>query len=276
MTTQPRKRVIRTGAAKRRRSTAARGSRSGAGNLGNFFVPLVFIVAILFCIGFLSFMGYRTVTASSFFDVKTIDVRGTTRLQRDDIAKIVSRDAEKSGVWKADLARIKADVEKLTLVKSAVVSRVLPDGLRVNISERVPRAVVHLNSGDFWADDDAVILGAVGKSEERPPFNLTGWDESKTEKAMKDNQERVKIYAKMLEDWQNFDLAKRVSTVDMKDLQEPQAFVQDSGEQVAIILPRENFGKRLQTGLERIAGKGKNVKSIDLSNQKEVLRFRVN
>lgn len=273
MATQTRKRTVRSGAAKRRRATSGR--KSGAGNLGNLFVPLVFIVAILFCIGFLSFMGYRTVTASAFFDVKKIDVRGITRIQKDDIEKIVSRQTEKSGVWNADLALIKADVEKLTLVKSAVVSRVLPDGLRVNITERAARAVVHLNNGgDFWADDDAVIFGAVQKTEPRPPFSLTGWDESKNERAAKDNQERVKIYLKMLDDWQNFDLAKRVITVDLKDLQEPQAIVQDSGEQVAIILPRDNYGKRLQNGLERIAGKGRDVKSIDVTGTQPSLGFR--
>ena len=272
MATQVRKRTVRSNTAKRRKTTNVR--RGGAGSLGNLFVPLVFIVAILFCVGFLSFMGYRTVTASSFFDVKTVDVRGITRIQKDDVAKIVNRTTEKSGVWNADLAQIKADVEKLTLVKSAVVSRVLPDGLRVQINERAGRAVVHLNGGDFWADDDAVIVGAVKKDEARPPFNLTGWDENKTDKAAKDNQERVKIYLKMLDAWQDFDLAKRVAAVDLRDLQEPQAIVQDSGEQVSIILPRENYGKRLQSGLEKIAGKGKEVKSIDVSGTQPALGFR--
>lgn len=221
-------------------------------------------------------MGYRTVTATAFFDVKAIDVRGINKISREDIEKVVRSSTEKSGVWKADLKEIKDGIEKFTLVKSVVVSRVLPDGIRVNVNERAPRAVVHLNSGDFWADDDAVILGAVGKTDERPPFDMRGWNEDKTDKAIKDNQERVKIYLKMLGEWQNFELAKRVSAVDLTDLQEPQAIVQDSGESVAIILPRENFGKRLQTGLEKIAGKGKEVKSIDLSSQKETLGFRVN
>ena len=221
-------------------------------------------------------MGYRTVTAAAFFDVKTVDVRGINKIQREDIEKIVRASAQKSGVWKADLTEIKAGVEKFTLVKSVVVSRVLPDGIRVNVNERVPRAVVHLNSGEFWADDDALILGAVEKTDERPPFVLKGWNEDKTDKAVRDNQERVKIYLKMLDEWKNFELAKRVESVDLTDLQEPQVNVQDSGETVTIILSKENFGKRLQTGLEKIAGKGKQVKSIDLSSQKEKFEFRVN
>lgn len=259
-------------AKKSRRTTANRKKDSGA--LTNFFVPLFFIVGILFCLGFLSFMGFKTVTASAFFDVKTIDVRGTSRIEKDDIEKIVRAETEKSGVWNADLTDIKSDVEKLTLVKSAVVSRILPDGLRVNINERVPRALVRLDAGDFWADDDAVILGAVKKDETIPPFALRGWDTAKNEKAVKDNQERVKIYLKMLDEWKEFDISKRITAVDLTDLRTPQAFVPDSGEQVTIILPKDNFGKRLKAGLERIAGRGKEVASIDVSGTQPFLGFR--
>jgi len=261
-------------ARKPRRSVGSRKKSSGI--FSNFIVPLVFIGGILFCLGFLMFMGYRTVTATAFFGVKAIDVRGINKISRTDIEKIVRASTEKTGVWKADLEEIRNHIEKFTLVKSVVVSRVLPDGIRVNINERVPRAVVQLGSGNFWADDEAVIFGAVEKSDERPPFALRGWNEDKTDKAVKDNQERVKIYLKMLAEWQNFELAKRVNAVDLTDLQEPQVIVQDSGEFVSIIFNKENFGKRLQTGLEKIAGKGKEVKSLDLSSQKEKFEFRVN
>jgi len=248
--------------------------RKFSGAVTNFIFPLVFIAGILFCLGFLLFMGYQTVTASAFFDVKTIDVRGTNRLSKDEIERIVARQTEKLGVWKADLTEIRNDVEKHTLVKSAVVSRVLPDGLRVNVNERVPRAIVKIGGGDFWADDDAIILGAVAKNDSRPPFVLLGWDESRTEKAVKDNRERVKIYLKMLVEWQDFELGKRVSAVNLKDLHAPQAIVPDSGETVTIFLPKENFGKRLQKGLEIIAGRGKEIESINLSTAKEILGFR--
>lgn len=259
--------------AKKRRGTASRGKNSAL--LTNFFIPLFFVATILFCFGFLMFVGYRTVTASAFFDVKTIKIDGTTRLAKTDIERIVSRHSEKAGVWNADLKHIREDIEKLTLVKSAVVSRRLPDGLQVTINERAPRAVVRVNAGDYWADDDAVILGAVQKTEERPPFFMQGWNEERTEKASKDNQERVKIYTKMLAEWQSFELAKRVSAVNLADLQTPQALVPDSGETVTISLSRENFGKRLQKGLEIVAGRGKDIAGVNLSSQREVLDFRV-
>lgn len=266
-------RKTNTTAAKRPRRTAGSRSKS-AETLTNFFVPLFFIVGILFCLGFLSFMGYRTVTASAFFDVKRIEVRGTSRAPKDEIERIARNFADKSGVWNADLKAVKEEVEKITLVKTAVVARVLPDGLSVSVTERIPRAVVRTDGGDFWADEEAVNIGEVGKDEPRPPFVLRGWDESKTDKAAKDNRERVKIYGKMLVEWQDYELAKRVSAVNLADLREPQAIVQDSGEQVTIILSNENYKARLKSGLEKIAGRGREVKSIDVSSSSERLAFR--
>ena len=260
-------------AARRKRGASSRGQNSGAA--AKFIVPFVFAVGILFCMGFLLFMGYRTVTASTFFDVKKVDVRGLSRVAKDDIEKIVSRQTDRSGVWNADLVTIREDIEKITQIKSAVVSRVLPDGLRVNLIEREPRAVVRLERGDLWADDGAVLFDLVGKNDERPPFVIKGWDENKTDRAAKDNQERVKIYLKMLDEWQEFELAKRVSVVNLSDLQSPQVIVQDSGETVTLEMSKDNFAKRLQKSLEIIAGRGREIESVSLNGQKEVLGFRI-
>ena len=80
----------------RRRQNERRGGnlvrtdkKRDTGNVFNFFVPLVFILSILVVPGLFAFKGYRTVTASSFFDVKKIEVRGISRVSREDIEKIV-------------------------------------------------------------------------------------------------------------------------------------------------------------------------------------------
>jgi cell division septal protein FtsQ len=261
--------------AKRRRTAkpAARRAQSG-GNFANFFVPLFLIFCILFCLGFLGFMGYRTVTASEFFDVKKIDVRGTVHASKGDIEKIVAANTEKSGVWNADLKEIKEKVERLDFVKTAAVSRVLPDGVRVNLIERAPKAVVRLAGGDFWADDEGVILAPVGRTDAPVSFVIRGWDETRTEKAAKENQLRVRLYQKMLEEWKTFELDKRVKVVEMTDLTEPKAIIEDSGESVEIVLAKDNFGKKLQTGLENVAGKGKQVARIDVSDVQPRFTFR--
>lgn len=263
----------------RRKTTTAssrRTTRKGAGNFVNFFVPLFFILCILFCIGFLAFMGYRTVTASSFFDVKQIEIKGTNKVSRGDIEKIVRLESEKNGVWNADLRKIREEIEKADFVKTATVSRILPDGIRVNVTERNPKAVARIDGGDFWVDDDGVVLVLVAKDEMRPPFFIQGWNRDKTEKAQDENKERVKIYLDMMNEWQEFELAKRVKAVDLTNVKEPLAITEDSGERVAIEVENGNLAKRLKDGIKAIAGKGSNYQAVNIEGQNMVLVPRKN
>lgn len=237
-------------------------------------VPLFLILCILTCLGFLTFMGYRTVTASSFFDMKKIEVRGTSRVSREEIEKIVRIEMAKSSVWNANVDEIRTEIEKLAFVKSVAVSRILPDGVRVNVTERTPRAIVRLNSGDFWVDDDALVLGKAEKNDLQDAYLLRGWDEAKSDKARKDNQERVRLFQKIKEDLQKAGIAERVTAINLTYLQDMQVTVEDSGETVSVFLGREDFGKRLRTALDKLAGRGKEIGILISHGSNPIARFR--
>jgi cell division septal protein FtsQ len=255
--------TVRAVAKPKRRRTAISSRRTKkTNNIFNFVVPFVFLLAILGCLGFLLYKGYQTVTASSFFDVRKVEIRGNSRVSKQDIEKIVRMHANRDGVWNAELEQIKTDVEKLNFVKSAVVSRILPDGILVNVTEPIPRAIVRLNNTDVWVDDEAMIVGAVGKNEARPLFLLRGWDEDKTEKARKDNQERVKLFLKIQEEFKNFGVEKFVTLADLSDLQDAEISVENSGKTVSVRLGKEDFGKRLLKALDVIKSKGDSIESL--------------
>ena len=83
-----------------------------------------------------------------------------------------------------------------------LLRRVLPDGLRVRITERVPVAVVRNLGGHFvWVDDEGVALGEMKPSDQMPPFFIRGWNEDGTEEARKENVERVQKYLELAREW---------------------------------------------------------------------------
>jgi hypothetical protein len=263
--------------AKTRRKTPAAGkrrTRKEAGNFVNFFVPAFFILCILFCLGFLIFMGYRTVTASSFFDVKKIEIKGVSRVSRDDIERIVRAETERNGVWNADLEKMRGEIEKANFVKTATVSRILPDGIRVNVTERTPKAVARIDGGDFWVDEDGVVLVLVGKDEARPPFFIQGWNREKSEKAREENKKRVKIYLEMLTDWQEYELDKRVKAVDLSALNEKIAIIEDSGYPVKVKFETDDYSEELKTAITAVAGKGDRYEAVIISGPKAFLSER--
>jgi len=241
--------------------------------VGRFVLPLIIICMLLGVIGFLGLAGYQTATASMFFGLKNIDVRGTDRTSAEDVRKIVMASVEKSGVWNADLGDIRTRIEKFPFVKSAAVSMALPAGIRVNITERAPAAVVRLSSGNYLVDSDGTILALANDKNSDFPFVLRGWDEAKTEKAGPENLLRLKVYKKMLDEWKQFGLSSQVKEVNISNPREPTAMIEDSGRTITVLLARDNLGKSLKTALEAVSGKGSKVASVDAAGISPVITY---
>src|SRR5687768_8784910 len=233
----------------RRDSSRKRNSAAGSGRVRNFLLPMFLSFCILVCLGAIGFLGYQTVTASDFFEVAKIDIRGTDRASADDIRRIVEMHTERSGVWNADLPLIKEKLEKVQFVGSAAVSRVLPDGIRVQIFERIPHALVRTSQGTMLIDAEGSIIALARDKEPSLPFVMTGWSEIRSEAAYRENLERVRVYQKMLTEWQEYSLSSRVLAVDLGDLREPRAMIEESGTVVSIALGRDKFGEYLKQGI---------------------------
>lgn len=261
-----------TQANSRRRGAVPRIRDGSQGRFGRYFLPGVLSVGILVALITLTVLGYRTVTASNFFDVRSIDVSGVSRSSGDDIRRIILSQTERSGVWNADLPDLRQKIEKLPFVKYAAVSRVLPNGMKIVVAERVPIAVIKIGSGNFLIDSDGEML-APPKTDDSVLITILGWDEAKTERAAKDNQQRIKMFQKMIADWGEFGLAKRVKQVDLADLQEPKAVIEDSGRRIPVTLARDNFAKSLKAALEAVAGKGESVRSVNSGGVYPVIEY---
>lgn len=215
------------------------------------FVPLAGKVLLAACLGVLVFAGYRAAASAAFFQMRTIDVSGTARVSSDEIKTIVRRTVAPTGVWSANLSQISAELERQPWVHTAIVSRVLPSGMRVRLTERVPRVVVRTSNGRFmWVDEDGVMLGAVSPSDHMPTFFIRGWDETGTDAARVSNRERLQKYLEMAREWETLNLAGRVSEVNLNDLRDVRAQLAGSDAQVEVRLGHEDFGKRLSRALK--------------------------
>ncbi len=268
--------------AKRKRASSTR-TRSQSVNrmrrnaatqrFGRLVLPLLISFSLIAGIVFLGIMGYSTATASDFFAVRSIDIKGVDRAPAEDIRRVVAANTEKSGVWLADLPGIRERIEKLPFVKTAAVSMTLPAGIRVNVIERAPQAIVRLNGGDFLVDGEGVILAPATKAEATLPFPMRGWDETKTEKAAADNLARLKLYKKMVDEWRSIGIADRVKEVNLKDLRDPAATIEDGGRTLPVTLAKDNLGKSLKSAIEAVAGKGERVRSVNSGGIYPILEY---
>lgn len=199
------------------------------------YVPLVLKFVLAVSLGVLAFIGYRTAVSAAFFKVRTVDVDGATRASREEIRAAVLR-LSNAGVWQSDLEAIRGELKSLPWVRDAVVTRVLPSGLRVRVTEREPRLIARNRDGRLvWADDDGVMLGNAVPGDE--DFFIRGLDQSTTDDARRENRERMAVALELKGDWEKAGLSKRVSEIDLADLRDVRVHLAgaDSGVQVSII-----------------------------------------
>ncbi len=267
------KRPIRRAAKVRKPSSAKGPSRSSKAVKANL-LPIFLSGCIVFCLVIIGFLGFNSVTASTFFRVDTIDVRGTKRSSKVAIERIASSQTATAGVWNADLMEIKAKVEKMPFVRSAAISRVLPNGIRVDVFEHDPAALIRLKDEEFLVTDTGTVLAKVESDDATFPFAMVGWDESKSEKADKDNLERLKLYQAMLEEWRNYGLADQVGILDMSAVREPRVEVEESGNTVSLAVGRDNFAENLDRALRAIAGKSDAFAGVQLIGANLILEPR--
>lgn len=210
------------------------------------YVPAALKVLLAVSLGVLVFIGYRNAVAASFFKVRSVDVYGARRSSREEIRSSVMR-LSQAGVWKADLEAISGELKSLPWVRDAVVSRVLPAGLRVRVTEREPRVIMRNREGRLvWADDEGVQLGAAVPGDE--DFFFRGLDEATTETARRENRERMAVGLELKADWEKAGLSKRISEVDLADLRDVRVHLAgvDSGIQVSLITQSDD-SKRAAT-----------------------------
>ena len=241
------------------------------------YVPTALKVALAVVIGVLIFAGYRAAASASFFQVRRVEVQGTSRISKDDVQLIVRREAEQVGVWNADLGAISQKLERLPWLKTAVVSRVLPDGLRVRVIERVPRVVVRTASGRFrWIDEEAILLGEMLPSDQIPSFFLRGLNEENSHTAHQENRERVDKFMELQQAWDAAGLSERVSEVNLIDVRDVRAQLAGDNSQIEVRLGAQDQGERLKKALDvldlqRQTPRGQMISYIDMTQGRRAI-----
>jgi cell division protein FtsQ len=217
------------------------------------YVPsaLTFILVILTIVTLI--VGYRVAASASLFQVRGVDVTGASRASAEEIEGLTRRAVARTGVWRADLSAISTELERLPGVRRAVVTRVLPDRLRVRVTERVPAAVVRTSAGHFfWVDEEGVALGEVKPADNVPSFFIRGWNEDGTEEARNENAGRVQKYLEIARDWTAMGLSERVSEVNLIDLRDVRAQLSGADSQIEVRLGGQELGARLKLELDTL------------------------
>jgi len=270
----------RTGGASQKPSRRGRDSSAPIGpRLRSLlmYAPTALKVTLAVAIGVVVFLGYRAAASASFFQVRKVETAGINRASLASIQSVIREDLRETGVWRADLAQLSNHLEQLSWIRTAVVTRVLPDGIRVRIVEREPVAVVRTSAGRFvWVDEDAVTLEDMKPADPVPTFFLRGWNEEETAAGRTENRERVAKFLELQKDWDAQGLSERVSEVSLLDLRDVRAQLAGDDSEIEMRLGAQDQGRRLRLALneldkQRQTPRGRFISYIDLTQGKRAI-----
>jgi len=199
----------------RKEPAAARHRRVSAAHLLRI-VKAVGIVAVLV----LLVAAYQPIASSSLFTLERVSITGNARFPTSE-ARALVRQVMGGHVLTGDLTDVREVLKQQPLVKEAIVTRILPDTLRVKLIEREPVAVVALSSGRLVCVDEAgTILGDFELLGALPP--LLGWDERTSALSQSANRQRVQFYLELKQALSEPDLDywNQVDRVDLRNLRD--------------------------------------------------------
>ncbi|MEW6730662.1 MAG: FtsQ-type POTRA domain-containing protein [Acidobacteriota bacterium] len=201
-------------------------------------------------------MLYRAIVTSPSFQLRTVDVSGNYRVNSAEIDRLVRQNISGT-LLTTSLNKLQEQLQTLTWVKRARITRILPDTLRVYVEERQPLVLARYEAQGplVWLDEEAVNLGEYDSDfdKELPP-PVSGFTYSSGEAAQYDNLDRIELYKRLMWalDSGPVKYSQQVEEVDLANLKDIRLHVrwQPSRSPVEVDLGDRDFRARLVRALE--------------------------
>ena len=214
-------------------------------------------------------------SSNSRYDITTIDLPKSDQLGAAFLREQVGV-AEGANLFAVDLAKVRANLESVSKIRSAEVRRRLPGTLEIRVTERVPLARIQISAGGcFMADNEGVIFPYYRSLNELPVLMGLGAVRAEPGQRLRDTQIRDAL--KMLDVWRNsvFQTEIPIAVVDVGD---PAQLLLTLAGGARIHMGRDQFDRRLTRLAEMVHHArelGEEIEEADLTvNQNESYKPR--
>ncbi len=227
-------------------------------------------------IGLVVITVYRYATRSWRFQIDSsdnIEVQGAHNVSRAQVLDVFSSDIDRN-VFFVPLADRKKQLQAIPWIESASVMRLLPNRLKVVVSERTPVAFVEIDSHIALIDAHGVIMEMAAGQQSSYSFpvivGMTDQEPLSTLAA------RMKIYERLISELDSggTHYSRNLSDVDLSDPDDVKATISDPQGAVLVHLGSSNFLERFQVYVSHVQEwrtQFQPLKSVDLRYQHQVI-----
>ena len=210
----------------------------------------------LFALGFLAVVGVifaglaglrSALLHDSRFVMTTsedVQIVGNHNVTRADVLSVFGADLERN-IFRVPLNERRADLERLPWVAHATVMRLLPNRLRIAVTERTPVAFVRHGSQIGLVDANGVLLDMPPDAAGDPHYSFPVLTGLSVNDPLSTRAARMAIYQRFLQELG----AKNASTISEADVSNPEdvkAVVSSGGSDILVHFGDEDFLHRYE------------------------------
>jgi len=174
-----------------------------------------------------------------------IETTGMTQVSRDELLPVFGEDLSKN-IFKINLSERQAQVEQLPWVEHATVMRLLPDRIRIQVTERTPVAIARLASGNELIDASGVLLSMTPQKMASYSFPvITGITATQSPD---ERLRRMRTYMHMIADLDSGKnkVSKQISEIDLTNPNDARVMMPEAGGDILAHFGDEHFLLRYQ------------------------------
>ena len=200
-----------------------------------------------------------------------IEIAGPPSVSRRQVLEVFGADVGRN-IFFVPLADRRRQLEAISWVESATVMRLLPDRLRVELTERTPVAFVRMGSRIALVDRNGVIMELPRSRKYSFPV-LKGMSESEP---LSTRAARMQIYSALMRelDSEGGHYAQDLSEVDLSDPEDVKVVAADPGGAVRIHLGSGDFLRRYKIYLAHLQEwrqQFQKLESVDLRYERQII-----
>ncbi len=215
------------------------------------------VAAVLGAVGLGAIAARRSLLHDPRFAIASssdIEITGNKHLTRAQVLSVFGADLERN-IFRIPMAQRRDDLERLPWVQHAEVMRLLPNALRIAITERTPVAYVRQGSHIGLVDASGVLLDMPEDVAGDPHYSfpvLTGLSESDP---LTVREARMEVYHRFMQDLDSGGAKNTdsLSEVDVSNPEDVKAVVTESGSDVLVHFGDEKFLQRFKTFSQNLA-----------------------
>jgi len=204
-----------------------------------------------------------------------IETEGNLHVARAELISLFGEDIERN-IFRVPLAQRRAELEELPWVEHATVMRLLPNRIRVAITERTPVAFVRQGNHIGLVDANGVLLDMPTDVQAKTHYSfpvVTGLD---AKDPLSLRAARMKLYERFTGDLNGSGekISEKLSEVDLSSPEDVRAVVQDKGGEVQVHFGEDNFldrYKKFEEHLQEWRGLYPHLASVDMRYDRQVV-----